>query len=421
MAKSGSSLVSVSLPLTLSLCLVVLTSSYSLAQTRPRSLSDSNQKPAVTSVAESGLEVGSEEAGAEAKRLYKQGSEYGHAGLFAQAAELFQRATKLKPDYAEAYRGLGHAYVDMKQWDKAIPVLEQALLLNPKDKDSRRRLEFSRSMVEGQSNVGERASGAESPKAAPERANASNSNAPPVNMELTKVYRVGPGDVLDVRLNNAAEPTPLTVTPTGFLEHQSLSAPLTVSGLTVEEISSKLESELQKRSATASAAVAVRDYVSHAILVSGMVKEPGTKILRREAIPLYVVVADAQPLPEAGQAVVVRNETSEIFTVDLANPSETSLLVHPRDVITLQAAPTQFFYVSGDVKAPGEKVFRRGMTLTQAIMTAGGLTGKSGEIRLARDDGKGFLGMTRFKLKDIESGKVADPTIQAGDRITITN
>ena len=420
MAISGSSLASVSLPLTLGLCLVVLTSSNAAAQTRPRSLSGSNEKSVISSAAEPDLEVGSEEAGVEAKRLYKQGSEYGHAGLFVQAAALFQRAAKLKPDYADAYRGLGHAYFDLKQWDKAVPTLEQALLLNPKDKDSRKRLEIARSMIEGQANVGEKTSGSESPNAA-ERSTALKSTTPAANIELTKVYRVGPGDVLDVRLNNAAEPSGLTVTSTGFLEHQSLSAPLPVSGLTVEEISDKLESELKKRSANASAAVVVRDYVSHAILVSGMVKEPGTKILRREAIPLYVVVADAQPLPEAGQAVVVRNETNEVFTVDLGNPAETSLLVQPRDVITLQAAPTQFFYVSGDVKAPGEKVFRRGMTLTQAIMTAGGLTGKSGEIRLARDDGKGFLVMTRFKLKDIESGKVPDPTIQAGDRITITN
>lgn len=421
MAISGSSLASVSLPLTLGLCLVVLTSSNAAAQTRPRSLSGSNEKSTISSAAEPDLEVGSAEAGAEAKRLYKQGSEYGHAGLFVQAAELFQRAAKLKPDYADAFRGLGHAYFDLRQWDKAIPSLEQALLLNPKDKDSRKRLETARSMVDGQSNLGEKTSGGDSPSVALERPAAPKSTALPTNNELTKVYRVGPGDVLDVRLSSTAEPVPITVSPAGLLEHQSLSAPLPVSGLTIEEIDSKLESELQKRSANASATVVVRDYVSHAILVSGMVKEPGTKILRREAIPLYVVVADAQPLPEAGQAVVVRNETNETFTVDLTNPTETGLLVHPRDVITLQAAPTQFFYVSGDVKAPGEKVFRRGMTLMQAIMTAGGLTGKSGEVRLARDDGKGFLVMTRFKLKDIESGKVPDPIIQAGDRITITN
>ena len=40
---------------------------------------------------------------------------------------------------------------------------------------------------------------------------------------------------------------------------------------------------------------------SHTILVSGLVKEPGPRIIKREAIPLYVVVADAQTLPEAGQ------------------------------------------------------------------------------------------------------------------------
>jgi protein involved in polysaccharide export with SLBB domain len=373
----------------------------------------------MTSAVEPGLEVGSEEAMAEAKRLYKQGSEYGHAGLFTQAAELFQRAIKLKPDYADAFRGLGHAYFDLKQWDKAIPSLEQALLLNPKDKDSRKRLDISRSMME--SSLGEKTSGAESPNAAPERSVALKSN-PESSSELTKVYRVGPGDVLDLRVNSAsAEPSAITVTSAGLLEHPGLSAPLPVSGLTVDEIGAKIEADLRKRTSNATANVAIRDYVSHTILVSGMVKEPGPKILRREAIPLYVVIADAQPLPEAGQALVARNDSNEVFTVDLANPAEMGLLVQPRDVITLQAAQTQFFYVSGDVKAPGEKVFRRGMTLTQAIITAGGLTGKSGEVRLARDDGKGFLLMTRYKLKDIESGKVPDPLIQIGDRITITN
>jgi protein involved in polysaccharide export with SLBB domain len=155
------------------------------------------------------------------------------------------------------------------------------------------------------------------------------------------------------------------------------------------------------------------------ILVSGLVKDPGTKILRREAIPLSVVVADAQPLPEAGRVTVVRNESNESFTVDLAQTAEMSMLIHPGDVITLQATPNQFFYVAGDVKAPGEKVFRSGLTLTQAIITAGGTTGKAKEARLSRDDGKGFLKETRYKLNEIASGKLLDPLIQPGDRITI--
>ena len=98
-----------------------------------------------------------------------------------------------------------------------------------------------------------------------------------------------------------------------------------------------------------------------------------------------------------------------------------NLLVYPGDVITLQANPTQFFYVSGGVKSPGEKTFHRGLTLTQAIIAAGGLTAKAREAQLARDDGKGFLVVSRYKLKEIDSGKLPDPLVQPGDRITIVN
>ncbi|MEP6636857.1 MAG: polysaccharide biosynthesis/export family protein, partial [Acidobacteriota bacterium] len=242
-------------------------------------------------------------------------------------------------------------------------------------------------------------------------------------------YLAGPGDVLDVRLDvGSREPastasTLFTITPSGLLEHPILTAPLPVAGLTVEEISARLEDDLKRRGLADNpkVTVEVRDYVSHAILVSGFVKEPGTKILRREAIPLYVVVADAQPLPEAARVSVVRNKSNEVYAIDLMQPAEMNLLVHPGDVITLQGNPTQFIYVSGGVKEPGEKTFRRGLTLTQAIIAAGGLSGKSREARLARDDGKGFLVASRYKLKDIDSGKLADPLIQPGDRITIVD
>jgi polysaccharide export outer membrane protein len=165
--------------------------------------------------------------------------------------------------------------------------------------------------------------------------------------------------------------------------------------------------------------VGVRDYASHTILVSGLVKDSGTKILRREAIPLYVVVADAQPLPEAARVTVLRNESSEMFDIDLAKTGEMNLLVRPGDVITLIANETQFIYIGGEVKQPGEKTYRRGLTLTQALIAAGGVTDKAKEARLGRDNGNGFLVVTRYKLNEIESGKTQDPVLKPGDRITI--
>ena len=375
----------------------------------------------------------STETTAEAKRLYKAGVKYGIAGQFRQAANTFEQAVKLDPDYADAYLGLGHAYYDLQQWEQAIDSLQRGLALNPKDKDSQDRLAHARLMLERETGsqekgpVGAKAGGRQATGSEGSLSRATLSGAaskPPANdIALTKVYRVGPGDVLDVRSTGSvsAQSTLFTLTPAGLLEHPELSAPLLVAGLTVEEVSARIESDLKRRSPSKNpnVSVGVHEYVSHTILVSGLVKEPGTKILQREAIPLYVVVADAQPLPEAGRVTVLRNESNETFVIDLLEPSELKMLVRRGDVITLEQNPTQFFYLGGAIKSPGEKTFRRGLTLTQAIIAAGGLTKNAKEARLARDNGHGFLVVNRYKLKDIDSGKLPDPAIQPGDRITI--
>ncbi|HEU4934055.1 MAG TPA: polysaccharide biosynthesis/export family protein [Pyrinomonadaceae bacterium] len=391
---------------------------------------------------------------AEAKRLYKEGVKYGEAGLFAQAAQILQRATKLDPGHADAHFALGHAYYDLKQWRNAIESFKVAVALNPKDDEARDRLGLARAMLWEEDSAriaAERRTAPPQPvaqqvamntktAAPPEKVAEKETKKPienaaapapvvsapaaaPAEIPLTKIYRVGPADVLDIRVNdsNASQSTLFTITPAGFLEHPMLAEPLAASGLTVDEISARVEGELKRRALVQDPKVliGVRDYASHTILVSGLVKESGPKILRREAIPLYVVVADAQPLPEAEHVTVVRNETNETFEADLAQANEMNLLVRPGDVVTLLAPVTQFVYLGGEVKLPGEKRYRRGLTLTQVINAAGGVTSNGKEARIGRDDGKGFLVVTRFKLKEIESGKIQDPVVKPGDRITV--
>ncbi|MGH9880050.1 MAG: polysaccharide biosynthesis/export family protein, partial [Pyrinomonadaceae bacterium] len=175
-----------------------------------------------------------------------------------------------------------------------------------------------------------------------------STKAPAPNLPLTKIYRVGPSDVLDIRLNDIQAPrsTLFTVTPSGLLEHPLLTEPLLVTGLTVEAIGGKMEDELIKRALIENpkVVVGVRDYASHAILVSGLVKDPGTKFLRREAIPLYVVVADAQPLPEAARVTLVRDGSNQIYEIDLMQVADMNLLVRPGDVVTLKPNVAQFIY-----------------------------------------------------------------------------
>ncbi len=407
---------------------VPVSAQTSTGETRPRSLTTPADDWTGTTQ-EKQPEVGSSEANAKAKKLYKTGMQYGNAGLFAQAVETFQQALKLKPDYSDVYRSLGHAYIDLNQAQQAVEALEQAISLNPKDKEARRLLDEAWLKVTIASNEppkSDRPVGSQVANTATTSTSASPvTKLPEKEISLTRIYRVGPGDVLDINLGTVPTPdsTGTTVTPAGFLNHSSLLEPLAVSGLTLDEITDKFQSALKQQGSTTNAKVSVgiRDYVSHAIMVSGLVKDPGMKILRREAIPLSVVVADAQPLPESGTVTIVRNESKESFTVDMTQPAEMTMLVHAGDVITLIATPPQFFYVAGDVKAPGEKVFRRGLTLTQAILSAGGPTGKSKDVRISRENSEGFLKVIRYKLKEIDEGKMPDPLIQPGDRIILGN
>jgi polysaccharide export outer membrane protein len=385
----------------------------------------------------------SPEAKAEAKRLYKEGVKYGLTGLYPQAVTILQRAVKLDPQFADAHFALGHAYFDLKQWRNAVESFKTAVELNPKDREARDRLGLARAMLWEEDSAklaAQRRQNSPQPVSEPVSLNVSAPTttettaaappAPEVNaaaaseeLVLTRIYRIGPSDVLDIRINDsdASQSTLFTVTPSGFIEHPMLAEPMQASGLTMDEIGSKFESELKRRAVVENpkVSVGIRDYASHTILVSGLVKDSGTKILRREAIPLYVVVADAQPLPEAARVTVLRNERNATFEIDLTQTKDMSLLVRPGDVITLLPNVMQFVYVSGEVKLPGEKTFRRGLTLTQAIIAAGGVTPKAKEARLGRDNGEGFLVVTRYKLKDIESGKVQDPVVKPGDRITI--
>ncbi|MBA3240779.1 MAG: polysaccharide biosynthesis/export family protein [Acidobacteria bacterium] len=242
---------------------------------------------------------------------------------------------------------------------------------------------------------------------------------------LTTLYRIGVGDVLDIRILNQSDTrqsTLYSVLTGGVLEYPLLRNPLTVSGMTPEELSAQLIAELKHRGVfdRPQVRVSVRDYGSHAVLVSGLVSDPGTKILRREAVPLYVVVAEAQPKPEAGRAVVVSHSTGKTTSVDLMDAASMNMLVQQGDVINIFARPPEFFYIGGEIGAPGQKDFHLGLTLTQAVLASGGVTRLSaGRVKVSRQGADGRLVSKEYNLREIEDGVIPDPSLQAGDRVEV--
>ena len=240
------------------------------------------------------------------------------------------------------------------------------------------------------------------------------------DIALTTIYRVGSRDVLEIRLNNSQpqQTTVFRVTQSGMLEHPQLSGPLLVTGLTVEEIRARIEDDLKNQASIENPKVFVGlvEYASHSLVVDGLVKNPGAKSLKSEALPLAVVVAEAQPLPEAARVTVVRNG-NQILETDLNHTADTRLLVLPGDVVTLHPQLNASLHVAGKVKFPGEKTYRFGLTLMQAIIMAGGPTSNSSLAEIVRDGDE--VVRTRFDLKAILAGKAPDPLIKAGDRIIL--
>ena len=92
-------------------------------------------------------------------------------------------------------------------------------------------------------------------------------------------------------------------------------------------------------------------------------------------------------------------------------------MVYPGDVVTVHPAISEVVYVSGKVKFPGEKSYRVGLTLTQAIIAAGGVTANSGVAEIIRDGDQ--VVRTRFDLKAIQAGKAEDPLTKPRDRIIL--
>lgn len=240
---------------------------------------------------------------------------------------------------------------------------------------------------------------------------------------LTEIYRVGVGDVLDIRLINSPSnrSTLFTVMPSGAIDLPVAGGSVKVAGLTPDEIQSAIAAELKRRAVEdkAQVSVGVRQYVSHSVTVTGLVVQPGTRYLRREAVPLYVVLAESQLRNDAGRVMIMRAGTDG-ETLQLSDPQTLNVTVQPGDVITVSHKPQEFYYIGGRVNYPGQKNFQAGITLLQAILAAGGTSREENRVEISRAGADGRLATIRYRLREIKAGMVEDPKLLPGDRVEIS-
>jgi protein involved in polysaccharide export with SLBB domain len=417
---------------------------------------------------------------------YMLGLVYWKAKAYNDAVDSFKRAVRFKPDWAEAYFRLGLTYYVLGRKNQTNEAYKKLLELDSKLADKLYQINSDASPTNARQNRAalttketkvvpvsvaaasprneSRTDGSESKSppttTSPEKAtlsvltprekpssavNLANVLTPTVSpgpltpvigtadrdsatataaddSAGTDIYKVGIGDVLDIRLLNSAtnRSTLYSVIDDGLIDLPIAGGPIAVAGLTTKEIQARITSQLKRLALEerTQVAVSVRQYASHTVIITGLVNTPGTKILRREAVPLYVLLAEVQPRLDAGRVTIIRAGVPP-RQLDLSDSATLNLIVRPGDVINLTARPQDFYYIAGRISYPGQKVFQPGITLVQAILAAGGLA-RDNEVEISREGSNGHLTTTKFNLKEIKSGKIQDPKLQPGDRIEVS-
>jgi polysaccharide biosynthesis/export protein len=253
------------------------------------------------------------------------------------------------------------------------------------------------------------------------------------------VYRVGPGDVLEVEVFDDPDLSGLVTIQHGGEIAFPLLGELKVEGLTVKQVQKTLTELLAKDYlVNPQVSVRVKDHRSQWVTVVGEIVRPGKYFLQGEKTLLDLLTeAGGFTSQASGEVMVSRSELPAPAGNDGGAPEETvrvflspeqppaqqkealSLRLKNGDIVT--ATSTQMFYVSGEVKNPGSYPITPGLSVLKAVSVAGGLTkfaGK-GKVEILRKLPSGETKRVRVDLDDIEGGKKPDVPLEAEDIIKV--
>jgi protein involved in polysaccharide export with SLBB domain len=163
------------------------------------------------------------------------------------------------------------------------------------------------------------------------------------------------------------------------------------------------------------------------------VNSPGKKPLRGRTRLIDALVESGGFTPRAsGEIVITRAEGTfagglktlrmRLGTGALTPQDQVNLEItlQPGDIIT--ASPKYYVTVEGEVARPNRYVLEGDLTVSGAISTAGGLTRfGSQDVKVRRVDPEtGKTSIIEVDLKNVRSGKTADPPLMPNDVVSVS-
>lgn len=242
---------------------------------------------------------------------------------------------------------------------------------------------------------------------------------PDVIVAADEDYRLSPSDVIEIVIQDAPELSGnFQISSSGNIPMYYLGS-MNVEGKTSDEVSKMIAEGLRGRYLKdPKVFVSVKQYNSRTFFIQGAVKSPGVYIIQgrpslfklitiagglqdKHGSTAYIVrevkasaeklenrgqksaqPAQTPPTPVAeaidnakGSSTAIEGETEfELMRAKIGGLSkgrfDQNVMIQPGDVVYIP--PAEVFYVSGEVRSPGQYQYREGMTLRQAITLSQG-------------------------------------------------
>lgn len=254
-----------------------------------------------------------------------------------------------------------------------------------------------------------------------------------VATSVTAGYRVGPKDLLEIKVFEVPELNIERRIDADGTVDLPLLGKVKVEGLTSTEAADRLKAHLEATYVQrASVAVQVREFRSKPITVLGAVRQPGP-LAYTGAWTLLDALAAAGGVQDGsvGDRIYILRRaqtglTDQIFVnvedLILRADPDANLPIYPNDLINVPSRTSITIYCLGQFRSPGALSFTSTdrITVMTTIARAGGLTDRaSSSLIIKRRDRAGKDIEIPVNAKRVLSGKDPDVELQSGDVLIV--
>ena len=281
----------------------------------------------------------------------------------------------------------------------------------------------------------------------PNVANVSNATSTPKSQVMSTAvaddrYRIGAGDVLDIRILNRPNLSreAVRVEGSGMIRMPLIDTEIQAACRTEGELAKEITTRYTKFYRNPQVDVFIKEYHSKQVAIIGAVNEQSRFELQRRIRLLELLTYAKGPSPKAGQTINIVHspqslvcqkgepEASEATTAfssyklsdTLQGDPRANPFIEPGDIITLPEANQ--IYVVGNVFTPLTIPLREPITLSRAVAMAGGVKqdSKKNKVRIVRQDpGTATSKEILVDLTAIEKKQAPDIALMANDIIDV--